>query len=291
VSMADATGNKGRTAPKGSLTSRLAAWRSWVQASFAVIWLSPLLNLRLHNMCSPVFHCYACPWATFACPIGVIAQFGALHAFSFVAVGTIVVFGALFGGFMCGWVCPFGFLQDLIAKIPTPKLTVPMRWGYLRYVVLVVLVLAGPYWRGEKPVNVAGVDVPLFICKVCPAGALEGAVPEVVKAAVKRTDIPWPSTLKIVILVLFLVAMFFVRRPWCTLFCPLGAIYGLFNRVSFFLLRFHDAKCVDCKNCRSMCQYGGRTEIRGSSASCNRCLAGEKCRAVTLGTALDRTEP
>ncbi|HLA83995.1 MAG TPA: 4Fe-4S binding protein [Thermoguttaceae bacterium] len=275
---------------KGTLTSRLAAWRVWVQTAFATIWLWPFA--RLHTMCSPVFHCHACPLATFACPIGVIAHFSALHVFPFITLGVIVVFGALFGGFMCGWVCPFGFLQDLFAKIPTPKLTLPAWSGYMRYVVLVVFVLIGPYLFAEKPVvTLGGEEIPLFICRVCPAGALEGAAPNVAAAMATDTQpIPWPSTLKIVILGLFLIAVFFLRRPWCTLFCPLGAIYGLFNYVSFFLLRFHNNKCIDCKNCRSLCQYGGRTDVRVHSTSCNRCLAGEKCRAVTLGTALDRVD-
>ena len=103
-------------------------------------------------------------------------------------------------------------------------------------------------------------------------------------------EIPWPSTIKTVVLGAFLVAVFFVRRPWCTVFCPLGAIYGLCNRVSFFLLRFNSEKCTECENCRSMCQYGGRSEVRIPSAACNRCLAGEKCRAVSVGTVLDRPD-
>ena len=274
MSMAEKHGNK----KKGTLTSRLAAWRIWVQAGFTAIWLAPFA--RLHTMCSPVFHCHACPLATFACPIGVMAHFSALHLFPFVAVGVIVVFGALFGGFMCGWVCPFGFLQDLLAKIPTPKFTLPVWMGYTRYVVLVGMVLIVPYMFGAES--------PLFICRVCPAGAIESAVPNVVGAVASgAAEIPWPSALKMSILGLFLVAVFFIRRPWCTLFCPLGAIYGLCNRISFFLLRFHDKKCIDCKTCRGVCQYGGQAEDRIGSASCNRCLACEKCRAVTLATAFD----
>ncbi|MBN1588984.1 MAG: 4Fe-4S binding protein [Pirellulales bacterium] len=266
---------------KATLTSRLALWRPLVQSVFAMVWLAP--GLRMHTMCSPVFHCHACPLATFACPIGVIAHFSALQTIPYVAIGVIVIFGALFGGFMCGWVCPFGFLQDLIGKIPTRKFTLPMWAGYFRYVVLLLLVLALPYWLGE--------ETSWFICRLCPAGALESAVPNVVKAmAAGAEDIPWPSTIKMVILGVFLVAVFFVRRPWCTVFCPLGAIYGLFNRVSFFLLRFNRKDCIDCKNCRSMCQYGGRTEIRIPSGTCNRCLAGEKCHAVSLGTVLDRPD-
>ena len=72
----------------GGFASKLLGWRMWIQASFLMVWLDPL-GLRMHTMCSPVFHCYACPLATFACPIGVIAQFGALHVFPFVAVGLL----------------------------------------------------------------------------------------------------------------------------------------------------------------------------------------------------------
>ena len=48
--------------------------RHLVQAAFLLAWLGPF-GLRLHYLCGPVFHCYACPLATFACPIGVLANF------------------------------------------------------------------------------------------------------------------------------------------------------------------------------------------------------------------------
>ena len=112
-----------------------ARWRWLVQTGFLMAWLDPLV-MRMHNVCGPVFHCYSCPLAMFACPIGVLANFSALHVFPFAAVGMLVVLGAAFGSFVCGWACPFGFLQDLIAKVPTPKFTLPLWMGHLRYVVL-----------------------------------------------------------------------------------------------------------------------------------------------------------
>ncbi len=60
----------------------------------------------------------------------------------FAAIGTLVVLGAVFGSFVCGWACPFGFLQDVIAWIPTRKFTLPAWMGCFRYVVLAVFVLA-----------------------------------------------------------------------------------------------------------------------------------------------------
>jgi ferredoxin-type protein NapH len=178
------------------LASKLVPWRIWIQSAFLLVWLDPL-NLRLHTMCAPVFHCYACPLATFACPIGVIAQFGALHIFPFVAVGLLIAVGALFGSLICGWVCPFGWLQDLAAKVPTPKFDLPKWTGHLRYVVLIGAVLAVPYFFGEGH--------PLFICRICPAGALEAAAPNMVGEAIAGKEIIWPNALKLTILALFLI--------------------------------------------------------------------------------------
>ncbi len=70
----------------GTVASKLARWRSWVQAGFLLAWLDPLM-LRMHTVCSPVFHCYSCPLATFACPIGVLANFSAIHLIPFAALG------------------------------------------------------------------------------------------------------------------------------------------------------------------------------------------------------------
>ena len=106
--------------------------------------------IRMHTVCSPVFHCYSCPLATFACPIGVLANFSAIHMFPFIVVGTLVAVGAVFGSFVCGWACPFGFLQDVIARIPTRKFTLPAWMGCFRYVVLAVFVLADSVFVGRR---------------------------------------------------------------------------------------------------------------------------------------------
>ena len=97
---------------------RILPRRHWVQAGFLLVWLGPL-GLRMHNVCGPVFHCYACPLASFACPIGVMAQFSALHVIPFLAIGTVLTVGALFGSLICGWVCPFGLLQTWGPRFPS----------------------------------------------------------------------------------------------------------------------------------------------------------------------------
>jgi polyferredoxin len=267
-----------------SLSTRLAKKRAWVQATFLLIWLDPLM-LRWHHVCGPVFHCYSCPLATFACPIGVLANFSALHVFPFVAIGTLVVVAAAIGTFACAWACPFGFLQDLVGKIPTRKFRLPTWAGYTRYVVLVVFVLAIPYAFGAAH--------PLFICTICPAGALESAIPNMVQQAIAGEDATWPNTLKLSILVVVVVAMLFTWRPWCTLLCPLGAIYGIFNRASMLFLRYNPSDCNACDMCTSLCRYDVLPDPGMNTARCIRCLDCTRCKAIALSSAVgasDRTQ-
>jgi polyferredoxin len=262
--------------PSESTAAKLAHWRGWIQAGFLLAWLDPWM-LRMHFTCTPVFHCYSCPLATFACPIGVLANFSALHLFPFAVVGMLIAVGVVFAGFVCGWACPFGFLQDLIAKTPTPKFTLPAWMGSLRYIVLLVFVLAIPYWYGEES--------SLFFCRLCPAGALEAALPNTVQSAIAGGPVVWPTMTKMAILGVLLIAMFFTWRPWCTLFCPLGAIYGLFNHVSFVYLRFRRGQCGSCAICRSECLDGDRPEKRIDGLRCVRCLECTKCKGVSVETA------
>jgi polyferredoxin len=207
--------------------------------------------------------------ATFACPIGIIAQFSALHVFPFMAVGLLIIVGILFGTLICGWACPFGFLQDLLAKIPTPKYDPPKLAGYFRYVVLIVTVLAIPYFFGEES--------RLFICRVCPAGAIEAVIPNIAIQAKAGIAITWPNAIKMIVLLLFIIAIFFIRRPWCRILCPLGAIFSLFNRFSAFFLRINPYQCNDCKKCHKLCQFGIEPEKSPNNLQCVRCLECTHC--------------
>ena len=251
--------------------------RPWVQAAFLAVWLDPLF-LRLHNVCGVAFHCYACPLALFACPIGVIANFSSLHLLPLLAVGTLLLVGAAVGAFVCGWACPFGFLQDLLSKVPTPRFNLPHWTGYLRYAVLALFVLLVPYLWGEAH--------SLFICRLCPAGTLEAALPAMAKTASSGGSAIFPSTTRTVIAVLLVVALFFTHRPWCVMFCPLGALFGLTNRFSAFFLRYDPSSCINCSACRKLCRYGVAPDLRANDPRCIRCLECTRCGALTVGSAL-----
>ena len=94
---------------------------------------------ELKSFCLPVMNCHSCALSWFACPIGVYVHYAGYRLFPFLAVGTVLIIGVFLGRFLCGWVCPFGFLQDLLHKIPSPKFRLPRWTAAIKYVVLVVM--------------------------------------------------------------------------------------------------------------------------------------------------------
>ena len=78
---------------------------------------------KLKNVCVPGLNCYSCPGATGACPIGSLqAVIGSWNfKMAYYVVGFLIFVGALLGRLVCGFLCPFGLIQDLLNKIPFPK--------------------------------------------------------------------------------------------------------------------------------------------------------------------------
>src|SRR5512137_2054510 len=122
------------------LGAKLKRLRPWLQTGFLAIWLAPV-GRWLHGIPSCVFHCYSCPLSSFACPIGVAANYAALLPVAFeipyLLLGVLLLVAALSGSLACGWACPFGFVQDLLGKVTNTKVVLPGWLGYFRFVVLV----------------------------------------------------------------------------------------------------------------------------------------------------------
>lgn len=263
--------------------------RPWAQTVFLLLWFAPLawvsaqLGRWARSIPSCVFHCYysgaqLCPLASFSCPVGIVAQLAALGAVPYLAIAVVVFAAGLVGSLVCGWACPFGFIQDLLAKVPLPKLRIPSWMGYGRYAVLVLLVVALPYAFGAAKVPYD--DQEATICRWCPAGALEAGVPSTIQGIVAGKAEMIMSPRKVAVLAAFLIAAVFTFRPWCTVLCPLGGFLALFNRISVFHLRFDADRCTECNLCRSRCSSGVKLERAANTSGCIRCLECTTCGAI-----------
>jgi polyferredoxin len=251
-----------------------------VQTGFLAVWLAPV-GRWLQGIPGCVFHCYSCPLSAFACPIGVMANYAALAPVvaevPYLLIGLLLLVGAASGSLVCGWACPFGFLQDLLGKIFPRKISLPGWVGHTRYAVLLGLVIILPMILGYRGIPFEKQFV--SICRLCPAGALEAGLPYSVQSVIAGNG--WlMSGLKTGILIAFLAAALFIHRPWCRIFCPLGGLLALFNRFSLFHLRFNPQECAECNLCRSRCSMGVKVDQKVNVSGCIRCLECTTCGAI-----------
>ncbi len=211
-----------------------------------------------------------------ACPLGILQHVMAtLRALPVVAVkgalyllGSLLFYGLLLGRFVCGWICPFGFLQEMLYRIPLPKIGLPRRARLLKWGLFLGLVLALPFiFKGET-----GYGEVWFCRTFCPAGTLEAGLPNLVLEPQLRSLIGLLFYWKVLLLAGILLGSILYLRLFCKLFCPLGLIYGFFNRLGLFRLRWQEKNCIFCGLCEKMCPMELEIPKELNSLECIRCL-------------------
>lgn len=210
------------------------------------------------SVCLPGLNCYSCPGAIGACPLGslqnALSESGT--KLPMYVIGIILLYAIILGRTICGFLCPVGLLQELLFKIKSPKLKkskVTRCLSYFKYILLVVLVIAMPLIYGLQQ---NGLPVPGFCKYICPAGTFEGAI----FLLSNKNNVDFFSMLgslftwKFVLLIIFIVASVFIFRFFCRFFCPLGAIYGIFNKLSILGVKVEKNKCTHCEACITNCK-------------------------------------
>lgn len=260
--------------------------RHGIQAFWALITNSYLIGFaqgkiykgKLKNLCVPGLNCYSCPGALGACPIGAMqAVIGSWNfKFAFYVAGFLIFIGALMGRIVCGWLCPFGLIQDLLHKIPFPKKIQTFRGDKLlrklKYLILVVFVILLPMFL----VDILEQGAPYFCKLICPAGTLEGGLPLVLLNKSMRGALGWLYAWKNFLLIVTILLSMAIYRPFCKYICPLGAIYSVFNPISIFRYRLDKEKCVHCGACAKACQMQVDPVENANHPECIRCGACKK---------------
>ncbi len=241
------------------------------------------------SLCVPGMNCYSCPGALASCPIGSLqAVIGSRNFhFSLYVFGFLVAFGTLLGRGVCGFLCPFGLIQEFLHKIPLPK-----KWKIkklpgekilrlLKFAMLLIFVLLLPMFITD----LTGAGDPWFCKYVCPVGTLEAGIPMVLLNEGLQGAIGFLYTWKLAILGAILLLSLFLWRPFCRYLCPLGALYGLFNRFALYRYRIDAAKCTGCGACQRACKMDLAVWINPNSVECVRCGAcRDACPTGAIGT-------
>lgn len=276
--------------------------------SFMIGWIrGTIYQGPIKYVCVPGMNCYSCPGAFGSCPIGamqaVLDEFdfkkswvdkatgtyvqAPLYWVAIYVIGILMVIGALCGRLVCGLLCPFGWVQDLLYKIPVKKIKLPrdeasiektknpgftrfllgldkyLRW--LKYAFLFVMVIFLPLMVKAVP----------WFCKyVCPSGMLLGGIPLMSMNASLAAAAGDLTALKCSILAAIVILSVFLYRPFCRYICPLGAIYSFFNKVSLYRYGIDDSACNRCKGCSACaraCPMGVDPVKDPNSLECIRC--------------------
>lgn len=227
---------------------------------------------NLKKVCVPGLNCYSCPGALGSCPIGSLqAVIGSInYTVSLYVTGFLMLIGSIMGRLVCGWLCPFGLVQELLHKIPGRKMRISGKASslkYMKYGILVVFVILLPaLW-----VNAVGMGDPAFCKYICPAGTLEGGMPLVLLNESLRSAIGYLFAWKMFLLVLTIVLSILLFRPFCRFICPLGAIYALFNGVSLYRYQVNENLCTRCGACAQTCKMDIKIYETPNDPECIRC--------------------
>ena len=241
--------------------------------------------------CMPGFNCYSCPGAAGACPLGSIqnALASSGHNAGWYVLGIILLFGVMLGRTICGWLCPLGLIQELLGKIPTPKLRksrVTRALSWLKYVLLAVFAAALPLWYGLR----YDLPLPAFCKYICPAGTFEGAMGLLSNTMPANTGyfamLGILFTRKFVIMLVIALTCVFCYRSFCRFICPLGAIYGLFNRFNVIGVKVDQNRCNHCGACVRSCGMDVRCVGDHECINCGKCM--DVCRQGAISVKAGR---
>lgn len=192
------------------------------------------------------------------------------HLSNVVLLIAVLVVALLFRSGFCGWICPLGFLQDLISNLSN---ILKKRLPGLRRGIAAI---------NKRAALLAALDHYLrYIKYLVLAWAVGGSA--YFGFMVFRDYDPWAALLNIaefsftpgiVVLVVILVASFLVDRPWCRYACPLGAASGILGKFSPMYLKREENACTSCKICTKSCPMGLKVHQADTikNADCIGCL-------------------
>ncbi len=251
--------------------------RQWVQVFFFIFIALVAVNKNLGETGHPLpFLSQASLHAL--CPVGGVVTLyqmvtagtlvAKIHMSSLVLMVLVFILALLFGSVFCGWVCPFGTLQEWISKlgkrvrgkrynqIASPKIDAVFR--RFRYVALIWI---------------------LFVTAKSGELLFEHADPYNALFTFWTGEVALPS---VIILIGTIIASLWIERPWCKYLCPYGALLGLFNHIRIFSIRRNKESCISCGKCNHACPMNldiqrSHTVRDTQCISCMMCTSEQMC--------------
>lgn len=214
------------------------------------------------KICLPVINCWSCPSALTGCPIGAIEVYVKAGQVPFVPFLYIVFPGLLLGRFFCGFICPAGFLQELVFKFKTRKFRLFNKLNYLSVFSLIFGVIIFSYLFSNA----------WFSKYLCPMGTIQASLPWLILDEGIRKSVGSIFIFKIIFLIFVIFMCVYIFRFFCRVLCPLGFILGIFNKIAFIKIKYFQESCDRCDNCKSVCPVDLKIPEEVNNFKCIRCM-------------------
>lgn len=188
-----------------------------------------------------------------------------------IIIGLSIISAVLFGPIICGFICPFGAIQDLLSRVGKKifkrkyntfvSKKIDDKLKYLRYIVLVLT---------------------LILTATSSIILLEALNPYHAFLSIFNRKFSALGFIGFLILAIVIITSLFIQRPWCKYLCPYGAFLGLFNKIKVFRVVRNRETCVACKRCSKECPMSidvhKPQEVRELSCiSCMECVGEKVC--------------
>lgn len=196
----------------------------------------------------------------------------------FLALATMFLLGGVFGRFFCGWSCPVGFYQEIIAYLPIKKyyptrkdneMYAQIGLYFAGFVIIAALFLGLSRLYAisstESTLKTLGIFAEDPLSALDPAATLMTYVPYLffwnaipyVSKNVGTPDYIWFWGRLLVLIIVFLIPAK-IPRFYCRYICPTGAIMGKFGKYSLIGMKRNPVLCNECGDCNSICPMGVR---------------------------------
>jgi len=263
---------KAKKIPKKRLKLRLLRLLS--QLSFLSLFLLALVNM------APLMPWLALPVST---PYSAFSSFQTMLStpiLPLLPIASILLFIILLGRSLCGWVCPSGFIQDILSEVKRKHTTItPETHSWMKnikYLILGAILLVScslalslTLGMGDPYKRALGVFSTAPYTTLSPEATIFILIPESVKQLQQWMatsplipleqlwaiiiQIPPFFYVRLVIAAVFIVASVYVPRFWCLYFCPMGALMAVLNGFSLLGMRRDITKCTRVRACVEKC--------------------------------------
>jgi len=258
--------------------------RKVVQTISATVLLGASLGVARTAITLPILLTFGSGEKTVVSAFDAIQEMFAEPMIPWIPFAVFIVFGVLVGRVTCAWICPFGFLQDLMAmanvnrhevSLRTHEGAVKVKYGVLGMTLFVSgsLGLSLIYGVGQDYKNALGVLAQGPFSALSPEATLLGVVPVVARMITlyflgippvasplnldvvwgRLSSMSWLLAMRLMVFVFVVALSFFFLRAFCRYLCPAGAFLAIFSRCSLLGLRRNLLQCNKCGDCVKVC--------------------------------------